>query len=516
MEEIGGFRMVRRLGAGPRSEVYLGHPIFSGAALDQDPRVIKVFRPTVTHDDIHHEIDMLTRVSSRHLVSLHDVATAPDGRPALVLTPVGVRKLSELVVGAARLHPGEVITAIAPIVRAIAELHEAEVCHGGVQLANVIFDRHGAPLLMGFGGARANGELHADTDGTATDLADLAVLIRCVWAVADGGEIRRVDELMRHLESVSAATGTHERRWLVELESRLHDLAEARPVRFDGHLTHLVAGASKITTTATAEIRRKAIEESSAVGERRASLDQARSQNRPMWLNILGIPTPLEEVVSAPIAVTAAKIRSSLRSVRRPVWIVASAVAIAVVAALIFVPAQNVVPARAAVDRSSTRVSPSSSLGPAYRPARSAPPEPGTDTTTPVDSRPDSFSEHDDAFAREHSETQAISADEPAAATAALLRLRSKCFATRSKDCLDRVDSAGSASWDSDRAELSRIMAGGEPSTVLTETVTDIVLVQRLGNSAIMTAADKHHEGFCTILVMKESSGWRLRDIILP
>ena len=105
------------------------------------------------------------------------------------------------------------------------------------------------------------------------------------------------------------------------------------------------------------------------------------------------------------------------------------------------------------------------------------------------------------------------SADDPVAAAQALLRERDRCLDELSLDCLDRVDQADSAVAEADRAELSRLRSGDgvDPSPRLGNAA--IVLVQRLGDSAILTAGETEGPG-TTVLLVRGDGRWWIRDLV--
>ncbi|MES2169461.1 MAG: protein kinase, partial [Actinomycetota bacterium] len=122
MDTIGGYRLVRKLGEGDRAIVWLGHASTGSASGDGSVAAVKVYRETVGIRDIDREIEALTRASSAHLVELTDVATAPDGRPCLVMRRIEGPPLTQVLARRSVLEAGEVVTALAPVTAALAEL----------------------------------------------------------------------------------------------------------------------------------------------------------------------------------------------------------------------------------------------------------------------------------------------------------------------------------------------------------------------------------------------------------
>src|SRR5690606_7299588 len=80
---IGGYRVVRRLGAGERSEVWLGRaetPRDTGESATANARddtglvAIKVYREDTASDTVDRELTALTRMASPHIVGVVDAA----------------------------------------------------------------------------------------------------------------------------------------------------------------------------------------------------------------------------------------------------------------------------------------------------------------------------------------------------------------------------------------------------------------------------------------------------------
>ena len=515
MESIGGFEVVRRLGSGPRADVFLGRNQTPTASGPDQVVAIKVYRSSTPDSEIQHEIRALSRSASDHLVRLIDVATTPDGTPALILGPVGVRKLSELVVMSRRLTAGEVVTATAPIVDAIAGLHRAGVSHGAVHASNVMFDQRGAPVLVGFGSARVIEPARPRTEDqplvsasesvrdVATDLADLAVVIRCVCAASDADSTR----VRAHLDRLPFASDPA--AWCAQLEDALHDLAPGEPVRFDGGRVpsqEVLAHGARAIKVSAHEAQPKPGEEASdaaeSLGERRAALIEMRAGRTPAWILALGLPDTAVALLQTPVRGLVSALGSGLRNVRRPFWVVAGSTMAILVASLVLIPQNTTSSARAGEE--------TGSASRAIAPSRSdlVEPEPIAPLAEPGSSIGEDSSPEEKASVR-------IAGDDPVAALEALLVGRSRCFDQRSILCLDAVDQPGSAAWEMDSTIITRGALGKHSPTPLAR-AGGITLSQRLGDSAILTATDAETGTEATVLVMRGETGWRIRDIIVP
>lgn len=214
-ETIAGYHLVRKLGAGSRAEVFLGH------AGEDEPRIaaIKVFRETVSTESISAEVRALSAADHAHVVQLRDLSSKGDGRPTLVFERLERGSLGQLLASRSSLTAGEAVTILAPVAAAVAALQSSRVAHTAITASRVLFRESGAPVLSGFGhavNAAASHELEQD----GRDLGSLAstVLERVPEAV----------EVRRWLESLLAYPVDFPTR----LSERLFELAEAAPVRF--------------------------------------------------------------------------------------------------------------------------------------------------------------------------------------------------------------------------------------------------------------------------------------------
>ena len=166
--DVPGFSIGARLGAGSSGSVWRATPLTGGAEV-----AIKVLRPG---PDAERELAVLRAVAHPHVVRLHRSLVLDDGRLALVLDLVDGGTLASLVAGRGHLSPGEVVTVIAPLAQAIAELHADGVQHGDLAPGNVLFDRTGRPVLADLGTSRLTGEPRDEVFGTA-GYVDPVVLI---------------------------------------------------------------------------------------------------------------------------------------------------------------------------------------------------------------------------------------------------------------------------------------------------------------------------------------------------
>lgn len=474
MDAIGGYRLVRLLGAGSKADVWLGHARTADAGMETV--AVKVYRPEAAQADIDTEIEALARSSHRHLVRLEDLATAPDGTPSLILQRLSAVTLRHLL-AAGPLAPGEAVTVLAPLALAVAELHRVGVTHGAIRASAVLFDGEGAPVLARFGSAGILGELPstedvgfhpaqlADAPGVAEDLTRLAGVCRAALGEAA--------DALGDWSSYRASPDPQ--AWTLELADRLFDLAEPVPVSF---------GRGGVPAGSTMVPPRVGGEAPEVV-----ELAETPSSTSGPWhdaLALLHLPDSLVAAAgkwgavleSGPVATLRPRVLTGLRSVRKSVWVVAAVVAILVAAAITLLPAAG-----------------SDAGQPGVAPARES-----TRGSTP--SAPDSATTHPD-----------ILADEPVAAGVALLGARADCIREASILCLDHVDQAGSAAMEADAYRVRIVQEGGIESPEPSIVGIAPTLVDRLGDSALLSL-DRAGSAVGTLLLVRTEQGWRIRDLV--
>lgn len=549
METVGGYRLVRTLGVGERAQIHLGH---AGAGEPPESRriaAVKIFRPSTSEASIDQEIEALARASSRHLLELRDLAAAPDGRPCLILPRLGSGSLARLLALRGTIEPGEAVTLLVPLVDAIRELHRVGVSHGRVRTSSVLFDDRGAPVLARFGEASLIGEFPA-TDGAQSRTAaqldddpraadDRRGILTMTGAVLDrltgDGEPGALPALRRLLDEADATTEGLER--LVPL---LFELAPGLPLRFDdapGRDPVLPGADGPGAEVSGAAVSGAAAPLLPAMPIRSAGHPVARGEAQGLEAQRLG-EQGLETLgfdagsfdegsfdagsfdagsfhegptgSNRPMASLFARLRATavrlLGPVRTPVWIAGGAGVGALVVALTVVPAA-----------SSPSSRPAPSVGPQTA-QHSAGARPSTPPTAPAGDAAADAAAGTAADAAPAGAAAAIAGEDPLAAARALLAARTACFATRSVECFDGVDQAGSAVLEADRHLVRRLAAGAALPPEATLDGFAPRLVQQLGDSAIiqLVAADGSvvaHANPAPLLMVRSEAGWRIRDL---
>ena len=298
-DEVAGFRLVRKLGAGPRAEVWLGH------APGDYTAALKLYQPSTDASSVDAEITALSVAEHAHVVQLRDLSTAPGGLPCLIMERLTLGSLTQVLANRGELSVGEAVTILAPVIAAMATLHASGVTHNNLSASAVLFRETGAPVLACFGRAAlieagASVAYLAASPLVEADRFALARLCRTVLERAPGTQ-----ELTGWLASVETFPDAFEEH----LAERVFALGDAAPVRFADEVA----------------------------GERILPSRLLRGEPLP------ALPAPAVTHWYAPVL---ARLPKSIAGVRRPVWVGAGIAALALVLGLALVPDEkNAAPA---------------------------------------------------------------------------------------------------------------------------------------------------------------------------
>ncbi len=498
VDSLGGYRLIRRLGVGSRSDVWLGNDGSETAA-------IKVFHEGASRDRIDSEIEALGRASGRHLLRLEDLAMGPDGVPCLILQRLSQWNLGR-VLGSVRPSDGEAVTILAPLCLAVADLHRIGVAHGRMRSSSVLFDDAGAPVLTSFGdseiftampekatGFSVSPALLMQQSAVAADLSGLVAT--CLTTLDSTSDIARW---------LSTSLDRDHASFAHELADRLFQSARAAPINF---ATSFGEKPSALIPSRVESHASRVDSESTPAAQHEITTQRAIVDPHPLAINIasfLHVPdgmvnTLLESshriLERSPVSSLIQRIRKMLGPVRKPVWIIAAIVASSVVAAAAILPSHG-----------------------GGDSAQSHQPSP---LPTPT-------------FAAPLTDA-AILGDDPLAAATALLDLRDDCIIEHSVLCFDSVNQQGSAAMDSDSTQVRLLQDGGAPdgSLVLPPSPNGgasmprhVSLMERLGDSVLLSISfdapnsDAAPEGAATqaasfsLLIIKGDEGWRIRDLV--
>lgn len=163
-DQIGGFRVLKLLGAGGMGQVYEGvGPEGEKIAIKvlpsyfaQDRRALALFRT---------ECDNLRQVSSERVAKF--IASGQEEKsPWLATELVEGESLKDRVQSKGPMDLKELIWFACELLHAIADLHDAGIIHGDIKPENILLTRNGKLKLIDFGISQAFGATIVDKTGT--------------------------------------------------------------------------------------------------------------------------------------------------------------------------------------------------------------------------------------------------------------------------------------------------------------------------------------------------------------
>nr|WP_227412085.1 MULTISPECIES: protein kinase [unclassified Cryobacterium] len=452
VDSIGGYRLVRLLGAGSRAEVWLGHRSAPDGA--GETVAIKRFLSGTPRREIDTELEALGRVSHRHIVELVDIAMDPDDRPCLIMARLGRVSLARLLADRGSLAPGEAVTLLVPTLEAVAELHRVGVAHGDLRPGVIHFDAVGAPVLAEFGRAELIGPFPVPPEEYSLTTARLEEHDR---ALAD---CRQLVDLLR---LVLGTAGVHS----VDLDDVPDNATELR----DALTPSLFRAANPVPMRF--DVPPIAGPPARIVIARGGDAPEAEASAAPsLVLAGAHLPAWLESLAGEWAQKTrdrTLRAAQSLRTVRKPFWVAAAAMVAAIVATAVLL-----------------------------QPGAGSDLEP-----QPVVAQPTST----------ETANPAILGDDPLAAAEALLAARDQCFEARSVLCLDAVDQPGSAMLERD-ADAIRLAQMGEESAPIRVADATLELVEELGDAVLISVSVEPDAATASLLIVRSDAGWRIRELL--
>ena len=161
-EQLGPYRLVRRLGQGGMGVVHLG------TGPDGDEVAVKVLRPHVAHDPtararLEREVSTLQRISHPGVAGVLDHDLYGE-RPYLVTRYVPGPQLDDLVEERGPLTPRRLLMTAGCLAESLQAIHAVGVVHRDLKPGNVLM-HEGRPVIIDFGIAQAADDLRLTATG---------------------------------------------------------------------------------------------------------------------------------------------------------------------------------------------------------------------------------------------------------------------------------------------------------------------------------------------------------------
>lgn len=158
---IGGYRVLRLLGQGNSSEVYLGeHPGH------EQPVAVKLLHAWTGERDIQRfltQAAMLSRLDHPHIIHIYDFGLTDDDVPFLVMSYMPYGTLRQRYPRGTRLPLGEVVNYARQIAAALQYVHEYQIVHRDVKPQNMLLTGQNEIILNDFGTATISYSLVPNT-----------------------------------------------------------------------------------------------------------------------------------------------------------------------------------------------------------------------------------------------------------------------------------------------------------------------------------------------------------------
>ena len=450
--QVPGFRVQRWLGSGSSAAVWLVAEEAGGREY-----ALKVFNASAGEARWEADRERLLTDGLRHdhLVQVfRNVET--DAGPGLLLEYAAGGSVASVIAARGPLSVAETVTVLTPIAQALAFLHAGGRTHGDVSPGNVLFTSMGKPLLADFGIGRALGSHRADDGGTPgfrlpsprrssggqrlEPEADIYALGALGWFMLTG----RVPAATAQRPPLNVMVPEVPLPLVELLEAALMDDAAQRPEAEEfARRVYRTADPAPVDLSAAVHpsvapqlLTRRIVRD----GKKRAAFGAKRR-------------------------VAAAATRQGKAPLGR-VLIVAASLAVAIALAVFAV---NLLVGSEATD---TPRDPAAQAAAAAVPGRTASAPPGPPTARPLPAEL----------------VRAATAEDPAAAVAALTWLRTEALRSREVSLLEDVNVAGSPPMAADIEVISTLAHQDHWFSGLAAKAEDVRTVSRTGTSAMVEA----------------------------
>ncbi|GAA1062171.1 hypothetical protein [Agromyces bracchium] len=514
---LAGYRLLRRLAWGERADVHLAvveRPT-GGSPDEPDPApvlvVVRVYDGAADDEAISIEIEAMEHDPTGTVPRLLDLATLADGRACVVVERIDGRSLASML-EAADLSPGQVVTALAPLVVATRDLGRRGLVHCRLAPSDVLVDGIGRPRLIGLGALeRTDARVAAPERSERTRRAHAALLALMETVVAASSAPERF-----HSPIELARGMLHERPFLPDheaIERALFAVAEPTPLvvpirpAYAGTLPSRAVpvpiGLDRTTLDAAVESPHALSTGSEPFANDPTPLGSGgrrRSAARRLaeLAQLPGLADGLGEAIGGG-AGAAARRRVAAWIRRRPAVLATGGFvgAGALVLLLTAVPP-------AAAGAGGSEVADRSPVATASGPPTTSPPadwaETGGASEIAAAVEPGDGEADDGAIGTAQAD--------PVEAAASLLEIRAGCLAGRDLACIAAYAQPGAPIEARDLAAI----ASSEPIPVETADLSAISVTAELGDAIVLSVPFAGEREPASLLMMRSEAGWRLRE----
>ncbi|TVP48484.1 MAG: serine/threonine protein kinase [Gemmatimonadales bacterium] len=150
-DQVGRYRILRRLGEGGMGVVFLGHD----PVLDR-PVALKFLPPLLDGDArLLDEARAASALDHPNIGTVYEVGEDAEGRPFLAMASYAGGSLRDRLRGGSRLPVGEAVRIASEVAEALHAAHARGIVHGDVKPENLVFDDAGRVKVVDFGIAHA-------------------------------------------------------------------------------------------------------------------------------------------------------------------------------------------------------------------------------------------------------------------------------------------------------------------------------------------------------------------------